>query len=56
VPVEEEQSTIKLMRRWRNSGLSFARIASRLTERGIEPKDGNTWHATTVKRILERTG
>lgn len=56
VPVEEEQRVIKLMRRWRGAGLSYARIVSRLNERGVEPKDGRAWHATTVKRILERTG
>ncbi len=54
VPDAAEQRALKSMRRWRAEGASFGDIARRLTERGIAPKDGKSWHAMTVKRILER--
>jgi DNA invertase Pin-like site-specific DNA recombinase len=54
VPDPDEQRVLRTMRAWRRRGVSYGEIAKRLTERGVQAKEGKTWHAMTVKRILER--
>jgi len=53
-----EKETIKIMRRLRRlkkgKRMGFGSVAAELNKRGIAPRRGKTWHATTVQRILER--
>ena len=50
---EEETATIRAIRTWRDEGLSLRRIADRLNEAGVPTKQGKTWHASTVRYIVE---
>jgi site-specific DNA recombinase len=49
-----EQTVIARMRRFREEGLSYRGIATRLDDEGILPKRGRRWIHTTVKSILTR--
>lgn len=49
-----EREAIALMRQLRADGLTLAKIAAALTERGIPSKLGATWTPATVRRILNR--
>ena len=49
---EEERGTIDRIRAWRGEGFSLRGIASRLNEEGVSTKQGRTWHASTVRYIL----
>ena len=49
-----EQKVIARMRRFREEGLSYRGIATRLDGEGILPKRGRRWIHTTVKGILAR--
>ena len=55
-PAEREVlKTMKSLRRLRRGKRKgFATIAATLNKRGIKPRRGEKWHATTVQRILER--
>ncbi|WP_368009781.1 recombinase family protein [Laspinema palackyanum] len=53
---EQEQATITLIKRLRESGESLRAIASKLTELGIRTKRGGTdWIHTTVNSILKNS-
>ncbi len=45
-----EQEIIILVKMLRADGMSYPKIADKLTERGLKPR-GAVWHAMTVKRI-----
>lgn len=47
--------TLRLIRILRDSGKSFAGIARALDAEGIATAQGGTWHASTVKKLYERT-
>lgn len=49
LPVE----TMKYVRQLKDEGMSLRGIASRLTAEGIQTATGKTWHASTVKAVLE---
>ena len=49
---EEEQGIITRIRAWREEGFSLRGIASRLNDEGVSTKQGRTWHASTVRYIL----
>jgi len=53
-----EKEVLKTMRRLRRlrrgKRKGFASVAAELNKRGIKPRRGKQWHATTVQRILER--
>ncbi len=49
---EEEQGIITRIRVLRKEGFSLRGIASRLNEEGVSTKQGRTWHASTVRYIL----
>jgi len=51
---KREQTVITKMKRWRRDGLGYKRIADRLNDQGVKAKQGGTWHAMTVKQILDR--
>jgi site-specific DNA recombinase len=53
VPVPEEQSVIRLVRRLRRSGRTLRSIAADLTRRGIKTKRGGSkWHPEGVNSLL----
>ncbi len=51
---DREQAVIKRMRELRDTGLSYASIASQLNTEGMTSKRGGMWHAQTVSRVLAR--
>ena len=52
VPDQSEQQAIRLAVQWRQSGVSLRKIGALLEERGITPKSGTKWYASSVKRAL----
>ena len=52
---ERQALVVGRARELRAEGLSLAAVAERLTEEHYTaPRDGGTWHANSVKRILDR--
>lgn len=58
VPREDEQAVIARMRELREppSGRTFRSIAQTLTEEGVKPPSGESWHPSAIMRILKREG
>lgn len=54
-PVNEEQASLRRLRRWRREGRKLGWMVQRLTELGAVPR-GSRWHPTTISRILKREG
>jgi site-specific DNA recombinase len=54
VPCSVEQRWLGRMIELRERGTSFRTIAKLLEDEGPDPKRGGAWHASTVKRILDR--
>jgi len=55
VPIEEEQRTIALMRRWKDEGREYREMVELLRQLGIETKSGGQiWLPATIHRILRR--
>ncbi len=52
VEVPEEQTVIKAIKRRRQQGESFQRIADRLNGDNIPTKQGGYWHPSTIRQIL----
>lgn len=46
--------TVQRIRDNRTAGLSFARIAENLNAEGVPTATGRTWHASTVRAVLNR--
>jgi DNA invertase Pin-like site-specific DNA recombinase len=46
--------TVKRIVSDRRAGMSLARIAAALNEEGVQTATGKTWHASTVRQILNR--
>jgi len=51
----EEQGVLSTIRGWREKGFSLRGIAERLNGEGVATKQGRTWHASTVRYILEHS-
>lgn len=49
---EVEQAVVKQIRRLRNNGWSYGRIAQRLNAKGVTGKRGGSWHAAGVRYVL----
>lgn len=54
VECEEEQRVLRLMRRWRAEGASYAEIARRLNERGLRPRGTAVFSRQRVRKIIAR--
>jgi hypothetical protein len=52
--VEAYAKLLPLIRRLRDKGLSFARIAARLNELGHATREGQRWNPMLVWRVLDR--
>jgi DNA invertase Pin-like site-specific DNA recombinase len=48
-----EQRTLKLIRKLRNQGLSYNKIALYLNKKGIATKQGKTWAAQTISNLCK---
>ena len=56
LPVPEELAIVgRILELWR-TGLSFRAIAVRLDQEGLPTKRGARWHASTVKKVVDRRG
>jgi len=53
VEVPEEQRTVELIRRKRDEGMSYHKIARMLNEDSIASKRGGIWYAETVKTVYQ---
>jgi len=51
-----EQQAIATMLELRQAGATYRAIAAELSERGIRPKEANSWSHAAVRRILARAG
>ncbi len=51
----QEQVIIQSIREWRTDGWSLHRIAHELNRKNVKGKNGGSWHASTVKYLLENT-
>lgn len=50
-----EQRTIRRIKKLRAEGMSLRQIGADLTARGVQPRSGGQWHASTIKGIAEYT-
>ncbi len=48
-----EQKVIMQIMDWRRGGVSYGRIAARLNAEGIKGKQGGTFHASTIHKIVQ---
>ena len=55
VPDDDELQVIARIFALRAEGASLPQIVRVLTDEGLRPKRGGTWHPTTVSRVLNRT-
>jgi DNA invertase Pin-like site-specific DNA recombinase len=53
-PVPEEQRVIETIRRRREAGWSWARIADELTAAGVPPARRGRWYPDSVRRVALR--
>ena len=51
-PVEQSPTAMALAVRLRESGMSYAKIAARLTAEGLPTARGGKWHGSTVSRLV----
>ena len=49
---EQEQAVIAQIMAWRRGGISYGGIAKRLNAEGITGKQGGTFHASTIHKIV----
>ena len=54
VPIEHEQHTLKLIRRYRSQGRTLQFICDQLARRGIKTKKDARWHPQTISDVLNR--
>jgi DNA invertase Pin-like site-specific DNA recombinase len=54
VAVDDELATLDKMQRLRDAGLSYRAVAGVLNDEHVPTKNGGTWKANTVRRILVR--
>lgn len=52
IPDAREQCALRDAIRMDRAGKSFRQIAAMLTERGLKPKRGKAWHASSVRKML----
>jgi site-specific DNA recombinase len=52
VPNKEEMKTVRSILRMRAEGWSMQAIADALNESGAPTKQGGTWHAVTIQKVL----
>ncbi len=50
---EVEPAVVAIVKRRRDEGKSYARIAAELTERGFEPPRGERWIYATLRAVAE---
>ena len=55
-PIPAQQETLRTMREWRESGLSFDAIARQLNEQGYDPQKGVKWWPSSVRAVLATAG
>jgi site-specific DNA recombinase len=55
VPCPAEQEVLALMKTLRAGGMTLVGIASELTARGIERREGGTWDHGYISRLLKKT-
>ena len=55
VPADDEQATIARIVELRSAGASLRAIADVLGVEGRRPKRGDSWHPTTLARVLRRS-
>jgi site-specific DNA recombinase len=55
VPCPAEQEVLVLMKTLRAGGMTLVEIASELTARGIERREGGTWDHGYISRLLKKT-
>lgn len=53
-PNEDEQRTLKSMKRWRKKGITYREITERLNKKEIPSTTGNTWSLRCVQHILNK--
>lgn len=53
-PSGVDEETLRLIRVLRDSGKSYAAIASALSAEGVDTGQGGTWHASTVRKLYLR--
>jgi site-specific DNA recombinase len=54
-PIPEEQEVLEVIRKHRESSLSYNKIAGILNEKGITTKKGSRWYAQTVWSVLQHS-
>jgi site-specific DNA recombinase len=52
IPSAPEQEALREAMRMDRGGSSFREIGAMLTERGVQPKRGKAWHASSVRAML----
>jgi len=52
VPCVTEQLALREALEQDRAGASFCEIAAMLTERGVQPKRGKSWYASSVRAML----
>jgi len=53
IALDDELQTVRWMRRQRQKGHTLRQIACTLNTRKVATKQGRTWHASTVRYVLE---
>lgn len=54
VELADEQDIVRIMQQWRDEGLSYRDIVTRLNAAGVSTKRGGRWQANTVRQIVSR--
>ena len=55
IALNDELQTVRWIRRQRQKGHTLRQIAGTLNTRKVPTKQGRTWHASTVRYVLENT-
>jgi hypothetical protein len=54
VPIPDELATVQRILDAHEAGESYAGIAAALNTEGIPTKRGGSWHASTVRNVVQR--
>jgi len=52
IPAKDEQKAIRYANKLRDKGMSLRQIGELLSKRGLYPKGGKKWYASSVKRAI----
>lgn len=55
IPIEQEQATLRKIKKLMDSGVSFRKIADRLNQLGVPTKKGKLWFGASVKSVLDHS-